>query len=46
MVEGGRERDSKRRRGIAEENEDMDVEMEDNHAIALAKKLRRASAKS
>jgi hypothetical protein len=46
MVEGGRERDSKRRRGIAEENEDMDVEMEDNHAIMAAKRLRRVSAKS
>jgi hypothetical protein len=38
MVEGGHERDSKRRRGIAEENEDMDVEMEDNHAIVPPKK--------
>ena len=49
MVEGGHERDSKRRRGVAEENEDMDVEMEDNHAIVPPKKPpkqpRRAPAK-
>jgi hypothetical protein len=45
MVKGVCERDDKRRRGIAEENEDTDVEMEDNHAIVLAKKPRRASAK-
>jgi hypothetical protein len=46
MVERGRERASKRRRGIAKENEDMDVEMEDNDAIVPARKPRRAAASS